>query len=130
MKMHLNSPSCTVKVGGRRHSINITMKHRPRPPVEPAQTDPAPEPEPVTDYPRPVAPTEAHVPPPHNNNNEEEAPRKDKKQDLANERKLLELAQRKAEMARPTRDAGARGGGGKGFGGAGRISQPMKPVHI
>jgi hypothetical protein len=83
--------------------------------------------EPVADYPRPAAPAPpeeaVHVPPPHHN--EEEPPRKDKKHE--NERKLMELAQRKAEMTRPTRDSKNTG---KGFGGAGRIAQPMKDMRV
>lgn len=63
---------------------------------------------------------EEHVHPPHNN--EEEVPKKDKKQgNSENEKKLKELAHRKADATRPTRDTQ---GGGKNFGAAGRIAQP------
>ncbi|KAJ7146507.1 hypothetical protein C8R44DRAFT_757656 [Mycena epipterygia] len=115
-----------IKVGGRRHSVST--KHRPHPAPEPAPAVAAqPVEEPVVDYPRPAAPPAgeevAHVPPPPHN--EEEPQRKDKKHD--NERKLMELAQRKAEMTRPTRDLKNNG---KGFGGAGRIAQPMKDLRV
>ncbi|KAJ7871186.1 hypothetical protein B0H14DRAFT_2724662 [Mycena olivaceomarginata] len=114
-----------IKVGGRRHSIS-TVRHRPHPAPEPAPAAP-PRAAEALDYPRPAPPTVAgdevaHVPPPHN---EDEALRKDKKHE--NERKLMELAQRKAEMTRPTR---IPKNNGKGFGAAGRIAQPAKEVHI
>ncbi|KAJ7827187.1 hypothetical protein B0H13DRAFT_2077255 [Mycena leptocephala] len=115
-----------IKVGGRRHSIST--RHRSHSVPEPAPAAaPAPPVEPV-DYPRPAPPPPAgedaaHVPPPAHN--EEEPLRKDKKHD--NERKLMELAQRKTEMTRPTR---IPKNNGKGFGAAGRIAQPMKDLHI
>ncbi|KAJ7511708.1 hypothetical protein B0H11DRAFT_1952686 [Mycena galericulata] len=115
-----------IKVGGRRHSV--TTKHKPHAAPEPAPAVATPSvEEPVADYPRPAPPVPgeeaAHVPPPPHN--EEEPLRRDKK--LENERKLLELAQRKAEMTRPTRDLKNNG---KGFGGAGRIAQPMKDLRV
>ncbi|KAF8215650.1 hypothetical protein K438DRAFT_1926195 [Mycena galopus ATCC 62051] len=115
-----------IKVGGRRHSFS-TVRHRPHPAPELAPTvAPPPVAEPV-DYPRPAPPAVgdeiAHVPPPQHN--DEEPQRRDKK--LDNERKLMELAQRKAEMTRPTR---IPKNNGKGFGAAGRIAQPAKELHI
>ncbi|KAJ7166512.1 hypothetical protein C8R43DRAFT_986259 [Mycena crocata] len=114
-----------IKVGGRRLSVS---KHRPHPAPEQAPAAaPAPVEEPAVDYPRPAAPVAgeeaAHVPPPQHN--EEDPQKKDKKHE--SERKLLELAQRKAEMTRPTRDLKNTG---KGFGGAGRIAQPMKAMRV
>ncbi|KAK7063559.1 hypothetical protein R3P38DRAFT_2819085 [Favolaschia claudopus] len=112
-----------IKVGGRRHSISGT-RHRPHPAPEAAPAaDASTEP---LDYPRPAHPAAreevAHVPPPPH---EEGLPRKDTKHE--NERKSQELAQRKAEMMRPTRtpknDARA-------FGAAGRIAQPAKEMHF
>ncbi|KAJ7696811.1 hypothetical protein B0H17DRAFT_1053143 [Mycena rosella] len=119
-----------IKVGGRRLSVSTKHKSHPAPeqaPAAPAQ--PAEVPAVDADYPRPAAPTgagveePAHVPPPPYI--EDEPPRKEKKHDT--ERKLMELAQRKAEMTRPTRDLKNTG---KGFGGAGRIAQPMKDLRV
>ncbi|KAF7347179.1 hypothetical protein MVEN_01472600 [Mycena venus] len=108
-------------------------------PFLPSDTAPHPAPEPAAatatppvvepvDYPRPAPPTvgdeAVHVPPPPHN--EEETQRRDKRHD--NERKLLELAQRKAEMTRPTRIP--KNNVGKGFGAAGRIAQPAKELHL
>ncbi|KAJ7657012.1 hypothetical protein DFH06DRAFT_1328535 [Mycena polygramma] len=105
-----------IRVGGRRHSIST--KHRP--------THLPSDAEPPLDYPRPAAPAAGdeapHVPPHHN---EDEHQRKDKKHD--SERKVLELAQRKADMTLPTRIPKNTG---KGFGAAGRIAQPMKDVRV
>ncbi|KAJ7157361.1 hypothetical protein C8R46DRAFT_1114259 [Mycena filopes] len=113
-----------LKVGGRRRSIST--KHRAHTAPEPAPATPPAAVEPV-DYPRPAPPPAdgeaAHVPPPQHN--EEEPQKKDKRHE--NERKLMELAQRKAEMTRPTRDLKNNG---KGFGAAGRIAQPMKDTSI
>ncbi|KAJ6601033.1 hypothetical protein DFH09DRAFT_1302347 [Mycena vulgaris] len=111
---------------GRRRSVST--KHKPHPAPEQAPAAPAPPvEEPVADYPRPAAPAAgeegAHVPPPPHN--EDEPQWKEKKHD--SERKLMELAQRKAEMTRPTRDLKNTG---KGFGGAGRIAQPAKDLRI
>ncbi|KAJ7045208.1 hypothetical protein C8F04DRAFT_1249637 [Mycena alexandri] len=122
-----------LKVGGRRHSISTRHRSHP-PPDSVSPTTPPAVVEPV-DYPRPAPPPPAvggeaeaeaeavHVPPPQHN--EEEPQKKDKRHE--NERKLMELAQRKAEMTRPTRDSKNNG---KGFGAAGRIAQPMKPMRI
>ncbi|KAF7340983.1 hypothetical protein MSAN_02083700 [Mycena sanguinolenta] len=118
-----------IKVGGRRHSIS-TFRHRPHPAPEPAPAVAPTVAEPL-DYPRPAPPQPpageeaiAHLPPPQHN--DEEAPRKDKRHD-GNERKLMELAQRKAEMTRPTR---IQKNNTKGFGAAGRIAQPAKELHV
>ncbi|KAJ7083321.1 hypothetical protein B0H15DRAFT_850573 [Mycena belliarum] len=114
-----------IKVGGRRHSIS--SKHKPHTAPERAQSVPADAEVEPTDYPRPAAPQAgdeaAHVPP--HNDERDEAPRKHLHD--SEQRRLLELAQRKAEMARPTRDAK---NSGKGFGGAGRIAQPMKDLRV
>ncbi|KAJ7760111.1 hypothetical protein DFH07DRAFT_816892 [Mycena maculata] len=111
-----------IKVGGRRHSFSA--KHRPQTAPQPASAVAPPVEEPVADYPRPAPPGEevAHVPPPPHNE-EETQQRRDKKHEL-NEQKLM---QRKAEMTRPTRDLKTNG---KGFGGAGRIAQPMKDLRV
>ncbi|KAJ7603637.1 hypothetical protein DFH06DRAFT_331428 [Mycena polygramma] len=119
-----------IRVGGRRHSIST--KHRPHPPASDAEpvrrsgSTPPTEVEQPLDYPRPAAPAAGdeapHVPPHHN---EDEHQRKDKKHD--SERKVLELAQRKADMTLPTRIPKNTG---KGFGAAGRIAQPMKDVRV
>ncbi|KAJ6617418.1 hypothetical protein B0H10DRAFT_2033319 [Mycena sp. CBHHK59/15] len=113
-----------IRVGGRR--LSVSTKHKPHPAPDPTPAAaPAPVDEPVVDYPRPAPPAageDAPVPPPHH---EEEPQRKDRRHE--DERKLMVLAQRKAEMTRPTRDAKS---GGKAFGGAGRIAQPMKDLRI
>ncbi|KAJ6541592.1 hypothetical protein B0H19DRAFT_1173730 [Mycena capillaripes] len=115
-----------IKVGGRRHSISTRHRTHPAAPDPVPAVAPPPVVEPV-DYPRPAAPAPredaAHVPPPPHN--EEEPQWKDKRHD--NERKLLELAQRKAEMTRPTRIPKTNA---KGFGAAGRIAQPMKDLRV
>jgi hypothetical protein len=76
----------------------------------------------AADYPRPAPPGEEHEhpPPPHN---EEEVPLKKEKKhgNHENEKKLKELAHRKEEANRPTRDIQS---GPKGFGAGGRIAQP------
>ncbi|KAJ7731207.1 hypothetical protein B0H16DRAFT_1583847 [Mycena metata] len=119
-----------LKVGGRRRSISTRHRSNTAPgDSAPPATPPAVE-EPI-DYPRPAPPPPAvggeaeaaHVPPPQHN--DEEPQKKDKRHE--NERKVMELAQRKAEMTRPTRDLKNNG---KGFGAAGRIAQPMKPMRI
>ncbi|KAJ6457267.1 hypothetical protein C8R45DRAFT_1033099 [Mycena sanguinolenta] len=118
-----------IKVGGRRHSIS-TFRHRPHIAPEPVPAAAPTVAEPL-DYPRPAPPQPAtaeeaivHVPPPQHN--DEEGQRKDKKHDNGNERKLMELTKRKAEMTRPTRVPKNT----KGFGAAGRIAQPAKELHV
>jgi hypothetical protein len=79
----------------------------------------------AADYPRPTVPggehDSSHVPP----HNEEEVPKKENKKHhhstYDNERKVMETAYRKTAATRPTRDDM---GGGKSFGGSGRIVQP------
>ncbi|KAG6916872.1 hypothetical protein DXG01_004853, partial [Tephrocybe rancida] len=108
------------KVGGRRLSISSKPKH-----TAPAEPAPA-EPSPPADYPRPVhtgtgAEDQVHAPPPHH---EDEAPPKKEKKHMNHEteKHLRDLAQRKVEATRPSKDS--IGGHNKGFGAAGRIAQP------
>jgi len=106
-----------VKVGGRR--LSISAKHKPHTNSESAPVQEISAPENI-DYPRPAAPGNEqthHSNPPHT---EEEIPlKKEKKHE--NGLKLKELAHRKAENTRPSRDVL---GGKGGFGGAGRVLQP------
>ncbi|KAF9225202.1 hypothetical protein BS17DRAFT_584470 [Gyrodon lividus] len=110
---------CTVRVGGRRLSINS----RPRPHVA-SGTPPANSTNQAenTDYPRPTAQGEGeeHVPP----HNEEEAPKKEKKHGHGNhdQGRLKESAYRKVAAAMPTKDHLTSK---HSFGVGGRIDQPM-----
>jgi len=119
--------SPAVKVGGRR--LSITARHRRHSASEPAPVEPSPSP-PNTDYPRPAAPGEeqpVHNPPPHIE--DEAPPKKEKKHwNHENEIKAKELAHRKMETTRPSKDTV---GGNKGFGAGGRIAQPVaRPLNI
>ncbi|KAG6808019.1 hypothetical protein H0H92_005669 [Tricholoma furcatifolium] len=110
-----------VKVAGRRLSITSRPK-----PAAPAERAPA-EPGTPADYPRPVhtetgAGADEHAPPPPHH--EDEVPKKEKKHRDMNhemEKHLRDLAQRKVDATRPSKDMM---GAHKGFGAAGRISQP------
>ncbi|KAG5717981.1 hypothetical protein E4T56_gene1727 [Termitomyces sp. T112] len=119
----MTSPSAThppaIKVGGRRLSVSSRPKHAAT--TEPTTASPSPP----TDYPRPVHTTtgtdeQAHAPPPPHH--EDEPPKKEKRhQNHEHEKHLRDLAQRKSEATRPSKDLM---GGNKGFGAAGRIAQP------
>ncbi|KAH9486209.1 hypothetical protein JR316_0000273 [Psilocybe cubensis] len=107
---HLNP----VKVGGRR--LSISAKPKPHSHVETTNTDTSKVDEAAPDYPRPAPPTGGDAPLHHNyQHNEEEIPKKEKI-----EKKLQELAHRKVEMTRPTREANISKSHGMGM----RISQP------
>lgn len=74
------------------------------------------------DYPRPAAPGDEPAHHPNPPRTEEEVPLKEKKHwNHENDMKLKELAHRKAEDTRPSRDMM---GGSKNFGASGRIVQP------
>jgi hypothetical protein len=98
------------------HSLNVYSESAP---VEAASSGPE-----NVDYPRPVAPGDEQIqhpnPPPHT---DEEVPsKKEKKHGIHdNEIKLKELAYRKAENTRPSKDMI---GGNKSYGAGGRIAQP------
>jgi len=105
-----------MKVGGRRLSISSKPKSHPH--TETKDTETAKE-ETVNadDYPRPAPPTgEAPLQHAHQHNEEEVPPKKERK-----EKKMQELAHKKVEMTRPTRDIQA---GNKGHGMGIRIAQP------
>ncbi|PPR05599.1 hypothetical protein CVT26_009120 [Gymnopilus dilepis] len=103
-----------MKVGGRR--LSVSARHKPPHPAEPPKTERATS-EPA-DYPRPAPPpgantaAETDTSPPSNNvinnnpppHHEDEVP-PPKKERV--EKKMEELAHRKAEMTRPTRDVHA-----------------------
>ncbi|KAF5384934.1 hypothetical protein D9615_000980 [Tricholomella constricta] len=116
-----------VKVGGRRLSVSSRPKQHV--PSEPA---PAPPSSPA-DYPRPVHPTDDQAqaplnPPPPPHHEEEAPPKKEKKHtNYENEKHLRDLAHRKIESTRPSKDIM---GGHKGFGAAGRIAQPAAKFGI
>jgi len=123
-----------MKVGGRR--LSISARHKAPPAAEPTKTDK--EGSEPADYPRPAPPpgtttTESDTnintneAPPNvvNNNHEDDIPPPPKKERV--DKKMEELAHRKVEMTRPTKDvhAASRGSGqnmrigqpaGKGFG--------------
>ncbi|PPQ79419.1 hypothetical protein CVT25_002688 [Psilocybe cyanescens] len=103
-----------MKVGGRRLSISAKPKGHPH--AETANTGSLGVDDVAADYPRPAPPNgEAPL---HRNyqHNEEEVPKKEKI-----EKKLQELAHRKVEMTRPTREANT---GSKGHAAGMRIAQP------
>ncbi|KAF9478096.1 hypothetical protein BDN70DRAFT_880436 [Pholiota conissans] len=106
-----------MKVGGRR--LSVSTKHKPAAPQEepsPAQNEPN---APIPDYPRP-APPDDNVPPPHQHQHHEEQPKKEKKIYLP------DVAARKAEMLRPTRDNIINKDHAAGI----RISQPSKALGV
>jgi len=111
-----------IKVGGRRLSISTKPKTQHH--AETNNPEAANEQAAAPDYPRPAPPTGDQEPPPHHHqHNEEEVPPKKER----TEKKLQELAHRKVEMTRPTRDVPSASKGhtvnmrigqpaGKGFG--------------
>ncbi|KAF4612167.1 hypothetical protein D9613_004292 [Agrocybe pediades] len=109
-----------MKVGGRRLSVSSSARHRTQAHAEPTTTakegGSAAEPkEPaMDDYPRPAPPTGENIP--HQQHHEEEPPKKER-----NEKKFQDMAHRKVEMTRPTREFNT---GNRGFGGGMRIAQP------
>ncbi|KAG6815907.1 hypothetical protein H0H87_010353 [Tephrocybe sp. NHM501043] len=106
-----------VKVGGRRLSVSSKPRHAA--PAEPTRADPSPPA--AADYPRPVHAEGAEDhPPPHHD--DEVPPKKEKKHmNHDAEKHMRDLAQRKLDATRPSKDMM---GGQKGFGAAGRIAQP------
>jgi len=109
-----------VKVGGRRLSISAKHKtHSTTVTSEPAPVKAGLGPE--NDYPRPTAPGDGqihHHNPPHT---EEEVPSKEKHWNHESELKLRDMAHRKTESTRPSKDMI---GVNKGYGAGGRIAQP------
>ncbi|KAG5638492.1 hypothetical protein H0H81_012297 [Sphagnurus paluster] len=92
-----------------------------------SEEPPAPEPSTPADYPRPVHPTDEQVaPPPHH---EEEVPLKKEKKHNNHEsdKHARELAHRKIEATRPSKEHTTTH---KGFGAAGRIGQPIGKFGI
>ncbi|KAG6852638.1 hypothetical protein C0991_010257 [Blastosporella zonata] len=91
-------------------------------PSEPNRAEPSPPT--AADYPRPVH-TEGedqHPPPPHHD--DDVPPKKEKKHmNHDAEKQMRDIAQRRAEGTRPSKDL--IGGHQRGFGAAGRIAQPQ-----
>jgi len=118
-----------MKVGGRR--LSISAKHKTPHPTEPTKTDkegsapadyPRPAPPPGTTTAESNTPTNTNEAPPNNvvnNNHEDDIPPPPKKERV--DKKMEELAHRKVEMTRPTRDVHAAN---RGSGQNMRIGQP------
>ncbi|KAF8808181.1 hypothetical protein BYT27DRAFT_7190309 [Phlegmacium glaucopus] len=114
-----------MKVGGRR--LSISMKHKAPTPAEAVVTTPGTEDKKETtvpDYPRPAPPTAGGETPQHqqvHRTEEELPPKKEKKYNHDNEKKVQEYSHWKTEITRPTRDIS---GGNKGQTMGVRIGQP------
>ncbi|KDR85806.1 hypothetical protein GALMADRAFT_234898, partial [Galerina marginata CBS 339.88] len=103
------------KVGGRR--LSISAKPKPQHHAEANKAEATTDQTPAPDYPRPAPPTGEPEAPHHHQHNEEEAPPKKER----TEKKLQELAHKKVEMTRPTRDVPSAS---KGHATNMRIGQP------